>query len=330
MRVRSAWLFLILALGIVWAPLAADAQQPGKVARIGYLGGASPSVAAGGLEVFRKGLRDLGYVEGRNVVIEYRYAEGKFERLPDLAAELVRLKVDLIVAAATPPALAAQKATTSIPIVIVGVGDPVGSGLVSSLARPGGNITGLSWLAGLEFAGKRLELLKEAVPTAARAAVLWNPTNPGEVLTFSQLPGVAQALGVRLQSVEWREPRDFEGAFASMTRERADVLLVFETPGIPLHAGQIVALAARHRIPAMYGRREFVNAGGLMFHGPDVLHMYRRAATYVDKILKGAKPADLPVEQPTRFELVINMKTAKALGLTIPQPMLLRADEVIR
>ena len=328
MNRRSA-LIVTLALGILSAPLPADAQQAGKVYRIGFLGGASPSVAARPLEAFRQGLRDLGYVEGKNIVIEYRYAEGKFERLPDLAAELVRLKVDLIVAAATPPALAAQEATTSIPIVIVGVADPVGSGLVSSLARPGGNITGLSWFAGLEIGGKRLELLKEAVPTATRAAVLWNPTNPGDVLTFRQLPGMAQALGVRLQSVEWREPRDFEGAFASMTRERADVLFVFETPGITLYAGQIVALAARHRIPTMYGRREFVTAGGLMFHGANLLDVLRRAATYVDKILKGARPADLPVEQPTRFELVVNLKTAKALGLTIPPSVLIRADEVI-
>ena len=328
MNRRSA-LIVTLALGILSAPLPADAQQAGKVYRIGFLGGASPSVAARPLEAFRQGLRDLGYVEGKNIVIEYRYAEGKFERLPDLAAELVRLKVALIGAAAPPPALAAQEATASIPIVIVGVADPVGSGLVSSLARPGGNITGLSWFAGLEIGGKRLELLKEAVPTATRAAVLWNPTNPGDVLTFRQLPGMAQALGVRLQSVEWREPRDFEGAFASMTRERADVLFVFETPGITLYAGQIVALAARHRIPTMYGRREFVTAGGLMFHGANLLDVLRRAATYVDKILKGARPADLPVEQPTRFELVVNLKTAKALGLTIPPSVLIRADEVI-
>ena len=328
MNRRSA-LIVTLALGILSAPLPADAQQAGKVYRIGFLGGASPSVAARPLEAFRQGLRDLGYVEGKNIVIEYRYAEGKFERLPDLAAELVRLKVDLIVAAATPPALAAQEATTSIPIVIVGVADPVGSGLVSSLARPGGNITGLSWFAGLEIGGKRLELLKEAVPTATRAAVLWNPTNPGDVLTFRQLPGMAQALGVRLQSVEWREPRDFEGAFASMTRERADVLFVFETPGITLYAGQIVALAARHRIPTMYGRREFVTAGGLMFHGANLLDVLRRAATYVDKILKGARPADLPVEQPTRFELVVNLKTAKAMGIAFPQSFLARADRMI-
>jgi putative ABC transport system substrate-binding protein len=321
--------FLITTGALFAAPLAADAQQPERVARIGYLTGVSPSVHARSREAFRQGLRDLGYVEGKNVVIEYRYAEGKFERLPDLAAELVRLRVDLIVAAATPPALAAQKATTSIPIVIIGVGDPVGSGLVSSLARPGGNITGLSWVAGLEIAGKRLELLKEVVPTAARAAVLWNPTNPGEVLMFKQIPEAAQALGLRLQSVEWREPRDFEGAFASMTRERADVLSVIETPGITLHAGEIVALAARHRIPVLYGRSEFVNAGGLMFYGADSRDMDRRLATYVAKILKGTKPADLPVEQPTKFELLINLKTAKALGLTIPKSILLRADQVI-
>ena len=325
---RAVSLILALALGILSPPLAADAQQRGKIYRVGFLAGRAPIPSAE--EAFRRGLRELGWVENQNIAIEYRWAEGKLDRLPDMAAELVRLKVDLIVAVATPSILAAKHASTAIPIVMVGVGDPVGIGIVASLARPGGNVTGVSHLVGLEILGKRLELLKEAVPNAARVAVLWNPTNPLEVVAFRQGQVPARALGVTLQSIEVRELKDFENAFAAVTRERAGALLVFEGPLANTYRRQIVDLAAKHRLPAMYGFREFVDEGGLMSYGTHLPDLYRRTAVYVDKILKGARPADLPVEQPTRFELVVNLKTAKALGLTIPQSVLIRADHVIQ
>ena len=314
------------------APAAQEykAQQAAKIARIGYLAAnlaASPHLP----EAFRQGLRDLGYVEGRNVVIEYRDAEGKPERLPALAAELVALKVDVIVAAGTPPALAAKQATRTLPIVFATAADPVGSGLVTSLARPGGNVTGLSILAP-ELVGKRLELLKQAVPGVSRVAVLWQPGDFGERTEKDMLKGAdvaARALGVRLQFVEARGPADFDRAFSDMTRARAGALTVLTSNMFLIERRRLVDLAAKNRLPAVYGGREFVDAGGLMSYGPNLADLFRRAATYVDKILKGAKPGDLPVEQPTKFELVINLKTAKALGLTIPPSLLLRADEVI-
>jgi putative ABC transport system substrate-binding protein len=313
------------------APLAAEAQQAAKVARIGYLTGNLTT----GLhlhEAFRQGLRDLGYVEGRNVVIEYRSAEGKYERLPALAAELVALKVDVIVVTSTPAALAAKQATRTIPIVLAWAGDPVGSGLVTSLARPGGNVTGLSVLAP-ELVGKRLELLKQAVPGVNRVAVLWHPGDYAERTDKDMLKEAdvaARALGVRLQFVEARGPEDFDRAFSDMTRARADAVTVQSTNVFFIERRRLVDLAAKNRLPAMYLTREFVDAGGLMAYGPNVADLFRRAATYVDKILKGAKPGDLPVEQPTKFELVINLRTAKALGLTIPQSLLGRADEIIQ
>jgi putative ABC transport system substrate-binding protein len=313
------------------APLAAEAQPAGKVTRIGWLGN-SPSALPHLREAFLQGLRDLGYVEGRNVVIEYRYAQGKPERFPALAAELVALKVDVIVVSNTPPALAAKQATRTLPIVFAFAPDPVTEGLVTSLARPGGNVTGLSTLAP-ELGGKRLELLTQAVPGVTRVAVLWQPGGVPErtekdILTSAEVAG--RALGLRLQFVEARGSADVDRAFSDMTRARAGALTVLGSPMFTSERSRLVDLAAKHRLPAVYGRREYVDAGGLMSYAPNLADLFRRAATYVDKILKGAKPGDLPVEQPTKFELVINLKTAKALGLTIPPSLLARADEVIQ
>jgi len=321
----------VLTGGIVVAPFAAEAQQAAKIARIGYLAlnlVASPHLP----EAFRQGLRDLGYVEGRNVVIEYRDAEGKWDRLPALAAELVALNVDVIVAAATRHALAAKQATRTLPIVFAVVADPVGSELVTSLARPGGNVTGLSVLAP-ELVGKRLELLTQAVPGVSRVAVLRHPGAQGERTEKEMLKGAeaaARALGVRLQLLEARGPDDLDRAFSEMTRSHAGALTVLPSSMLFTERRRLVDLAAKNRLPAVYELREFVDAGGLMAYGPDLADLFRRAATYVDKILKGVEPGDLPVEQPTKFELVINLKTAKALGLTIPQSVLGRADEVIQ
>ena len=320
-----------LAGGLLASPLAAEAQQPGKVARIGYLASnlaASPHAP----EAFRQGLRDLGYVEGRTIVIEYRDAEGKLERFPALAAELVALKVDVIVAGGgTPAALAAKQVTRTLPIVFAVVGDPVGSGLVTSLARPGGNLTGLSNVAA-ELVGKRLEQLRHAVPGVSRVAALWQPGNfPArtEEDMVKEAEVTARAMGVRLQFVEARGPEDFDRAFSDMIRARAGALTVLTSSMFFSERRRLADLVAKNRLPAVYPLREFVDAGGLMSYGADVADLFRRAATYVDKILKGAKPADLPVEQPTKFELVINLKTAKALGLTIPPSLLQRADQVI-
>ena len=318
-----------LAGGIVASPFATEAQQAAKVARIGYL---SPNLAANRhmQEAFRQGLRDLGYVEGRNLVIEYRDAEGKFERLPAPATELVGL--DVIVAPNTVGALAAKQATRTLPIVFATAGDPVQSGLVTSLARPGGNVTGLSIL-GPELVGKCLELLTQAVPEVSRVAVLWEPGAVGERMDKDMLKRAevaARALGVRLHFAEARGPDDFDRAFSDMTRARAGALTVLGSTMFGAERGRLVNLAAKNRLPAVYPWREFVDAGGLMSYGANVADLYRRAATYVDKILKGTKPGDLPVEQPTKFELLINLKTAKALGLTIPPSLLGRADEVIQ
>jgi ABC-type uncharacterized transport system substrate-binding protein len=330
MMLRAA-LTVVLALGLLAAPLAAEAQQAAKIARIGYLSinlAANPHLR----EAFLQGLRDLGYVEGRDVVIEDRSAEGKLERFPALAAELVALKVDVIVTAGGPPAaLAAKQATRTLPIVFAAAADPVTDGLVTSLARPDGNVTGLSILAP-ELVGKRLEQLKQAVPGVSRVAVLWQPGALGQRTEKDTLKGAevaARALGVRLQFVEARGPEDFDRAFSDMTRARAGALTVLTGAMFFGERRRLVDLAAKNRLPAVYPWREFVDAGGLMAYGPNVADLYRRAATYVDRILKGAKPADLPVEQPTKFELVINLKTAKALRLTIPQSLLRQADQVI-
>ena len=320
-----------LAGSLLAAPLAGQAQQVAKVPRIGFLAtnlASSPHLP----EAFRQGLRDLGYVEDRTVVIEYRDAEGKLERLPALVTELVALKVDVIVAPGTPAALAAPQATRTLPIVIIAVGNPVTSGLVTSLARPGGNVTGLSMLGTAELVGKRLELLTQAVPGVSRVAVLRHPgfvPERSEKVILKATDAAAQALGVRLQVVEARGPADLDRAFSDMTRARAGALAVSGSPLFVDERRRLVELAAKNRLPAVYESREDVDAGGLMSYGPNVADLYRRAAVYVDKILKRAKPGDLPVEQPTKIELVINLKTAKALGLTIPPSVLGRADQVI-
>ena len=316
----------VLASGLLAAPLAAEAQQAGKVHRIGYLSGGLSTYR---IEAFRQGLRELGWVEGQNIVIEYRYAEGRFDRLPDLAAELVRLKVDIIVALATPASAAAKNATGTIPIVGISLGDPVGTGLIASLARPGGNVTGVSYSVGVETIGKGLELFKEIVPNVRRVAILSNPGNPLYAPAVRDVKVAARSLGVQLQLLETRGPTEFDGAFAAMAKERVGGLFVVADTMFNLHRARLVELAAKSRLPAAYGTRDAVEAGGLMSYGPSLPDLFRRGATYVDKILRGAKPADLPVEQPTKFELVINLKTATALGLDVSQQFLFVADEVI-
>ena len=323
--------FLIAAGLFLAAPLAAEAQQSAKVARIGNVG-ANLADVPHLQEAFLQGLRDRGYVEGRNVVIEFRSAEGKLERLPALAAELVALKVDVIVAPPTVAALAAKQATRTVPIVSTGSADPVMSGLVTSLARPGGNVTGLSYLSE-ELGGKRLDLLKQAVPGVSRVAVLWQPGSASERTEKDMLKDLevaARGLGVRLQLVEVRRPEDIDRAFLDMTRARADALAVLGWPMLGGERRRLVDLAAKNRLPAVYPQRQSVDAGGLMSYAANLADLHRRAASYVDKILKGAKPGDLPVEQPTQFELVINLKTAKALGITIPPSLLLRAEVIQR
>jgi putative ABC transport system substrate-binding protein len=323
-----------ITLSLLTAPLAAHAQQRAKVARIGYLviGALESPETRALLDAFRQGLRERGYVEGQNIVIEYRAADGQIERLPSLATELAHLQVDIIVAENTPAAHAAQQATTTIPIVALVMGDPIGDGLVANLTRPGGNITGLTFL-GPELIGKRLELLKEAVPRLARVAALWHPGAFAERTTQNMLQGTeaaAQTLGVQLQLVEVRGPDEFDRAFATMTSARAEALMVFPSPMLFQERRRLVALAAQHRLPAMYQAREFVELGGLIAYGASINDLIRRGATYVDKILKGATPADLPVELAMKFELVINLKTAQALGLTMPASLLLPADKVIQ
>ena len=298
----------------------AEAQQPMKVYRIGYLAAGEPSVNQG----FKQGLRELNYIEGKNIVIEPRFAEGKLDRLPDLAAELVRLKVDVIVTPGGSSTRAAKGATSTIPIVMGAAGDPVADGLVTSLARPGGNITGLTNIAP-DLVGKRLELLKEAMPKAVRVAVLL--VHPINTQSFEL---VAAALGLKLQPVEARDSNEIDSAFEAAARGRAGALLVLRNPITTAHRKKVVDLAAKHRLPAMYEERAWVDIGGLMSYGPSFDDLYRRAATFVDKILKGAKPADLPVEQPTKFELIINLKAAKQIGVTIPPNVLARADKVIK
>ena len=322
-----------LILSLLAAPLAAEVQPVAKVHRIGLLSAGSPLSTRANVEAFQQGLRALGYVEGQNMAIEYRYAEGKAERLPELAAELVALKVDVIVAAAgTRVALAAQQATQTLPIVFIGVGDAVTSGLVTSLARPGGNVTGLSSLFP-ELVGKCLEHLKQAVPGVSRIAVLLQPgALPERTYTdiVEEANSAARALGVRLHFVEARGPEDFSRAFSTMAGARAGALVVLSTSMFYSERSRLVELVAKHQLPTVFSFREYVDAGGLLSYGPNIADLFRRAATYVDKILKGTKPGDLPVEQPMKFELIINLKTAKALGLTIPPLLLFQADEIIR
>jgi putative ABC transport system substrate-binding protein len=324
---RRAFIAMI-AGSVAAAPLAGRAQPDGKVYRLGYLSAGSGTLNNPYAQALRQGLRDLGWVEGQNIVIEFRSAD-QFDRLPALATELVQLKVDVIVATPTPPALAAKSATATIPIVGISLADPVGLGLIPSLARPGGNITGVSYSVGADIFGKDLELLREALPKVRRVAVLSNPDGPSQPLILDNIKTAARSLELQLLPVGARGSGDFDGAFATMARERVGALFVVTDPTYIPHRARLVDLATRNRLPSMFTQRADVEAGGLMSYGPSFAAMYRRAAYYVDKILKGAKPADLPVEQPTKFELVINLKTAKALGLTIPQTLLLRADRVI-
>ncbi len=329
---RTAALLATLALGPFMAPLPAEAQPPAKVYRIGYLANASPTTPeiVRLWEAFTEGLREHGYIEGQNLVIERRWTEGRLDRSPSLVVELVSLKVDLILAVGAPNALAAKRATSAIPIVMVYVIGAVEGGLVDSLARPGGNVTGLTFVADLEIVGKHLELLKEAVPKLSRVAVLLTSGNPLNAGYLRDTQAAARALGVTCQVYEVRAPEELEGAFTAMTKARADGLLVLQYPFTFVHARRIADLATKSRLPAVFGFRESVEAGGLIAYAANAPDMFRRAAAFVDKILKGAKPGDLPVEQPTHFDLLINLKTAKALGLTIPQSVLLRADEVIQ
>ena len=317
-----------LALTILLMPLASDGHAAATVPRVGFLSVTDPASAPAVLEPFRHGLRERGYVEDQTIVLEVRWAAGTLARLPDLATELVQLPVDLIVAVGAPAAQAAQHATKTIPVVAL-MGDPVEMGLVASLARPGGNLTGMSGQTA-EVSGKLLELLKEAVPQASRVAVLWNAANPNKVHEWQETQRAAQALGVTLQSVELRTPDDFEHAFATLTRERPDALITLMEGLTIAHRRQIVDFTTQHRLPMMAENRVFVEAGGLMSYGVRPRELYGHLAVYVDKILKGAKPADLPVEQPIKFELVLNLKTAKALGITMPPSLLLLADEVIQ
>ena len=319
----------LLVVAVVVVGAIADAQQPTKVPRIGFLIAASTSANAARNEGFRQGLRELGYVEGKNIIIEWRSAEGKADRLPGLAAELVRLKVDIIVSGGPSTTRAAKEATSTIPIVVAQDPDPVGSGFVASLARPGGNITGLATLTP-ELSGKRLELLKEIVPRLSRVAVLGTSTRPGNAQELREVELAAGAFKVQLQHLDVLDPKDIETAFRAASKERADALLVLGGPVLISHRTQVVELAVKSRLPATYDRPEFVEEGGLMTYSVSSTDLFRRAATYVDKIFKGAKPADLPVEQPKKFEFIINLKAAKQIGLTIPPNVLARADKVIR
>jgi putative tryptophan/tyrosine transport system substrate-binding protein len=319
----------VTGLGAVLAaPLAAEAQQAPKAPRIGVLHPGAPAAASQLVAAFKQGLREHGYVEGQNIVVERRFAEARAERLSDIAAELVRLKVDVIVTASDVGIAAVKQQTETIPIVMANSTDPVGTGFVASLARPGGNVTGLSNISP-ELSAKRLELLKEAVPGLSRVAIMWSPDVRGAVLDYKETENAARSLRLQLQSAEVSRADDFSRAFSALTIRRAEALIVAGSPLTYINRGQIASLAQKNRLPSMSTQREFAYAGGLITYGPNLAEQWRRAATYVDKILKGAKPGDLPVEQPTKFELVINLKTAKALGLTIPPSLLRRADQVI-
>jgi putative ABC transport system substrate-binding protein len=320
----------VVAFVLVVATAVVQAQQPKKVSRVGFIGASSPSTAGNWLEAFRQGLRDLGYIEGENITIEVRWAEGSAERFPQLIAELVRLKVDVMVVSAAAGALAAKNARITTPVVFVAVTDPLGHGIIDSLARPSGNITGTALAVGEGFAGKWVELLKETVPKVARMAILRNPTHPVAETFLREAEAAGQALGVRLDLFDVQGSSQLDGALSRIEKEHARALIVTPDPLFGSQRSRIVNFVTRRRLPSMFFYKEFVDEGGLMAYGPSFLDSYRRAASYVDKILKGAKPADLPVEQPTKFELVINLKTAKQIGLTIPPNVLARADTVIR
>ena len=320
-------IFWLLATVFFTTFFGAEAQQPAKIPRIGVLLASSPTAASSLIAAFRQGLLELAYEEGKNITIEYRYANRKMERLPELAAELVRMKVDVIVSQGIQPSQAAKQATKTIPIVFPGVGDPVGWGLIDSLARPGGNLTGFTNFSP-ELSGKRVELLKETFPRISRVAVLRDPSQPPQ--SFNETQTASQAFGLKLQSLEIRNAADVDQSFSAITRERADAIITLPQSGINIHRRRILELAEKNRLPSTHGDRLWVEAGGLMSYGPDNVDLWRRAATYVDKILKGTKPNDLPVEQPRKFEFYINLKTAKQMGVTIPQNVLVRADKVIK
>jgi putative ABC transport system substrate-binding protein len=307
----------------------AEAQQAKKIPRIGFLGNSTAALETNLIGPFREGLRDLGYVEGKNIVIEWRWAEGKYERFPALIAELIAQKIDVIVTAGTPASLAVQKATTSIPLVMIAVGDPIGTGLIASLAHPGGNITGLTSIA-VDLEAKRLELLREVIPKLSYIAVLWNPASPIQVASEKELQAAAQTLRIKVLSLGVQAEEQLDDAFATIRRERPGALLVLADRLFLHHRARIMDFAGKQRLPGVHAYVELVEAGGLMSYGPSYADMHRRAATYVDKILKGTKPADLPVEQPMKFELVINLKAGKQIGVTIPPNVLVRADKVIK
>ncbi len=330
MILRIALGIVALAMAMAAPPFAAEAQHPGKVARIGVLHSGSPSSAAASDDAFRQGLHELGYIEGQNIVMEYRFAEGKRDRLPGLAAELVRLKVDILVVTGVSATQAAKQATTTIPIVVGYASDLVGTGLVASLAKPGGNVTGSTEISP-DVSGKRLELLREAVPKTSRVGVVWYPRKGGSDETeVGQTEAAARQFGVQVQLVGVRDPKEFQGAYAMMSKQKVDAVILIRGSFTDFHRKQLLGLALKQRLPSMCEPAQWARDGCLMSYGPDYAHLWRRAATYVDKILRGTKPAELPVEQPTKFELVINLKTAKALGLKIPQSVLIRADEVIQ
>jgi ABC-type uncharacterized transport system substrate-binding protein len=324
---RRDFISLLGGAAIAW-PLAARAQQAGKIPRVGFMGNSTAALEANLVGPFRDGLRELGYQEGRNIVIEYRWAEGNYERFPALVAELLAVPVDVIVTAGTPATLAVKKATSTMPLVMIAVGDPVGTGVVPSLARPGGNITGLSSIAP-DLEGKRLELLGEVIPKLSHVVLFLNPLNPFHTVSMRQALTAAQALGIKLQPLEVRTSGELDSAFAAIVREKPDALLILADRVFLHDRKRMMDFATEHRLPSVNAYRELVEAGGLMSYGPSYEDMHRRAADYVDKILKGAKPGDLPVEQPTKFTLIFNLKTAKALGLEVPPMLLARADEVI-
>jgi putative ABC transport system substrate-binding protein len=320
------WLLATFLLATVSS---AEAQQSGKIPRIGFLGNSTAALEENLIGPFREGLRDLGYVEGKNILIEYRWAEGKYERFPALISELVAQKVDIIVTAGTPASLAVKKAAPSIPLVMIAVGDPIGTGLIKSLAEPGGNVTGLTSIAA-DLEGKRLELLREVLPKLSHVAVFWNPASPFQVVAEKEVQAAARAFKMKVLSLGVQAPEQFDNAFATIRKERPRALLVLADRLFLHNRARIMGFATQHRLPGVYAYLELVEAGGLMSYGPSYADMHRRAATFVDKILKGRKPSDLPVEQPMKFELVINLKTAKQIGVTIPQWTLMKADRVIR
>jgi ABC-type uncharacterized transport system substrate-binding protein len=324
---RREFVMLLGGAAAAW-PLAARAQNAGKIPRVGFMGNSTAALEANLVEPFRAGLRELGYREGSNIVIEYRWADGRYERFPALVAELLAVPVDVIVTAGTPAALAVKKATSSVPLVMIAVGDPIGTGIVPSLARPGGNITGLSSIAP-DLEGKRLELLREVLPKLSHVGLLLNPLNPFHEASMRQAFTAAQALGIELQSLEVRRSGDLEGAFAAILRRKPGALLILADRVFLHNRKRMMDFATEQRLPSVNAYRELVEAGGLMSYGPSYEDMHRRAADYVDKILKGAKPGDLPVEQPTKFTLIVNLKAAHAIGVDVPPLLLARADEVI-